>query len=101
MKETKMALSEKVIIENISILDVFNENFINKLNSLKRLNEDLFPAAIVFVSEIEKDGKKQAYPLIFSHQSVEEVKSRKLHIESPNTDLLTSVTKLMEVEKNE
>lgn len=96
MKESKMAISEKVIIENKSILDVFNESFIIKLKSLKR---ELFPAAIVFISELEKDGKKEAYPLIFSHQSSEEVKNKKLHIESPDTDLLKSVTELIEEEK--
>lgn len=88
-----MAKAEKFIIEGYSLRDLFKEEFLNKLEGLK---EELFPVSVVFINEKKVDDKMQAYPLVFSHQNSEEVKKKKLHVESPNTDLVGSIVRLME-----
>lgn len=88
-----MVKAEKVIIEDFSIRDILKEDFIQKID---RLGLDLFPVSIVFINKIEKNGKKLAYPLLLSHESDTDFKSRLLHIESPNTDLVEYFTKMLE-----
>jgi len=91
-----MAKPEKFVIENTSISDLIKEDFLEKL---KKINNNIFPVSLFFISE-KKDGNiKQAFPLILSHQNSEEVQNKKIHIESPDTELVESVAKL--IEKNE
>ena len=39
--------------------------------------------------------KKEVFPIIFSHQSNEEVKKRITHLEYPNTELLNELKKIL------
>jgi len=88
-----MAKAEKVQIENVTLNDIFKDEFIKKV---KKLGKNIFPITVVFINEFDKDGKKQAYPLVLNHQSNKEVENKILHIESPDTDLLESFVKLLE-----
>jgi len=88
-----MAKAEKVQIENVTLNDIFKEEFIKKVS---KLGKSIFPITVVFINEFERDGKKQAYPLVLSHQSSKEVETKILHIESPDTDLLDSFVKFLE-----
>ena len=87
-----MAKAEKVQIENVTLNDIFKEEFIKKVS---KLGKSIFPITVV-INEFERDGKKQAYPLVLSHQSSKEVETKILHIESPDTDLLDSFVKFLE-----
>jgi len=90
-----MAKAEKFVIENLSIEDIIKDEFITKIKGLKK---DIFPVSIVFVNEEKIDNCLNAYPIILSHVNKEEVKKKILHIESPNSELADSMTKIMEGE---
>jgi len=77
----------------MSLQDIFKDDFLKKL---KKLGQNIFPVTVVFMNEFEKDGKKMAQPIVFNHQNNNEVKERIMHIESPNTELLGSISKLLE-----
>jgi len=89
----KMAKAEKFVIENIAISDLIKEDFLEKL---KKIDMNIFPVSLLFINEKEKEGVKQAFPLILNHQNNEEVKNRILHVESPNTELVKALTKILE-----
>jgi len=88
-----MAKAEKFMIENISISDLIKEDFLKKI---EKIDSNIFPVSLLFISEKGEGKIKQASPLILNHQSNEEVKNRILHIESPDTELVESVTKILE-----
>lgn len=88
-----MAKAEKLLIENFSLNDVFKEDFLKKLNELKN---NTFPVNVIFINEFEKEGKKQANPLILSHQNTRDVHNKILHLECPDTNLLDSVAEMLE-----
>lgn len=92
----KMAKSEKVLIENASLKDIFKEDF---LEQISKSAKDIFPVTVVFMNEFDIDGKKQAYPIALNHNNNNEVKNRILHIESPNTELLELFIKAIEKRK--
>lgn len=93
-----MAKAEKNIIENKSIADYLNKDFLDKL---QKLNLGIFPVSLVFISEREINNTKQASPLLLIHQTSDEVKNRRLHIESPDTALVELVTNMLEEKQNE
>lgn len=88
-----MAKPERFQLSNVSLKDIFKDDFIGYLT---KINKDLFPVTVVIIKEFEENGKKQAIPLILSHQNNAEVKNKLLHIESPDTDLLDTVVKFIE-----
>jgi hypothetical protein len=88
-----MAEAEKVIIDNLSLKQLLNPELVKELPS------EVFPTAIIFVSESEKNGKIESCPIIISHQNSQEVKCKKIHLESPNTSLLKEFTKIIEKRK--
>lgn len=90
-----MAKPEKYLLENYSIEEMFNEKFIEKLKSLKK---DIFPVSVVFINEKNEGGCLKADPIIFSHINKNEVKNKKLHIESPDTEIVESIIKIIEGE---
>lgn len=92
-----MAKAEKFVVDKISISDLIKDEFLNKL---KEIDKNIFPVSLVFISERGDGEIKQAFPLLFMHQTNEEVKNKLMHIESPDTKLVESVTKLIEKTKN-
>lgn len=88
--------AEKIVIDNKSIKDIFKDDFIHKL---KKTNRNIYPVNIVFISETEKNGSKQIQPLVFSHQTSEEVQKNIMHIESPDTELVEIISKIIAGEK--
>jgi len=90
-----MAKPEKFLIENYSLGDVFKEEFMQKI---KGIDSSIFPTSIVFIVEKEDDGMKSIAPLIFSHQTNQEVEQKRLHIESPDTVLIEKAIKEFEEE---
>lgn len=91
-----MAKAEKYLIENYTLHDLFKEEFLNKLKELKG---ETFPVSVVLVNVLENNGNKQGSPLILNHQSADEVKSKVLHVESPNTDLVERAIEILESKK--
>ncbi|MCX6742062.1 MAG: hypothetical protein NTX24_02715 [Candidatus Pacearchaeota archaeon] len=92
-----MVKIEKVILENYCITDIFKEDFIEKI---KGLSGETFPISLVLINEKGSEDKKEVSPIIFSHQSNEEIKKKIMHLESPNTDLLNELLKVLK-NKNE
>jgi len=88
-----MAKAEKFILENFCLKDMFKEDFIRKLDSI---HGDVFPVTVVFINETEEEGVKNGFPIIFNHQSKEEVDKKLLHVESSNTELIERVVKILE-----
>ena len=88
-----MAIPEKVLIQNKSLREVFKEDF---LESISTKEGELFPVNIMFIHETEKDGKKLGFPIIISHGNVQEVKDKKLHLESPDQGMLEKFIKALE-----
>lgn len=88
-----MAKAEKFLVENQSLKELFNKDFLEKLN---KLDKNIFPATVFFVKEFERNGKKMVTPLILSHQNNKEVQNNILHIESPDTKLLDNFIKMIE-----
>jgi len=88
-----MAKPERFQFYDVSLKDIFKDDFISNLT---KINKDLFPVTVVIIKEFEENGKKQAIPLVLSHQNNIEVKNKILHIESPDTDLLDKVVKFIE-----
>ena len=87
-----MAKAEKLLIENKLLKDFLKDDFTNKLDKFGKI----FPISIVFINEIERDGKKISNPIIISHQNNEEVKNKIIHVESPDSDLIDKIVKLIE-----
>jgi len=93
-----MAKAEKFILEDFCLKDVFKEEFIKKVESI---GENVFPVTIVFVNETGEENTKSAFPIVFSHQNKGEVDNKIAHIESPNTDAVNNITKLLEEKDGE
>lgn len=93
-----MVIPEKVLIEKKSLKDIFKKEF---LDSISTSNGELFPVNVMFIHESEKDGKKQAFPVVLSHGNNQEVVNRKLHLESPNEDILNRFIKALENTKDD
>jgi len=93
-----MAIPERVLIENIKLKDIFKEDFLKLISA----NEDnIFPVNVMFIHESEKEGKKQAYPVILSHSNNEEVLKGKLHLDSPNPDILQKFIQALETQRGD
>lgn len=88
-----MAEAEKVIIDNLFIKQLLNPELV------KELPEGVIPTAIIFVSESEESGKKKSCPLVISHQDSQEVRCGRTHVESPNTEVLKELTRIIEKRK--
>ena len=93
-----MAITEKVLIENKSLKDVFKEDF---LESISTKEGELFPVNIMFIHETEKNGKKLGFPIIINHGNNQEVKDKKLHLESPSQEMLEKFIKALENKKDD
>ena len=93
-----MAIPERVLIENIRLKDIFKKEFLDLVSA----NQDnIFPVNVMFIHESEKDGKKQAYPVILSHSNNDEVLNGKLHLDSPNLKILNKFIKALESQKGD
>lgn len=92
-----MVKIEKVILEDYCITDIFKEDFIKKISGLQG---ETFPINLVLINEKGSENKREVSPIIFSHQSNEEVKKKIMHLESPNTELLNELIKVLNT-KNE
>lgn len=68
-----MAKAEKLLIENKLLKDFLKDDFTSKLDKVGKI----FPISIVFINEIERDGKRISNPIIISHQNNEEVNKLK------------------------
>ena len=90
-----MAKAEKFILENFCLKDIFKEDFIKKVESI---GKNVFPVTVVFVNETGEENARSAFPILFSHQNKEEVDSKIAHVESPNTDAVSNIIKLLEKE---
>ena len=88
-----MAIPEKVLIQNKSLRDLFKEDF---LESISAKEGELFPVNITFIHETEKDGKKLGFPIVISHGNDREIKDKKLHLESPDQEMLEKFIKALE-----
>ena len=88
-----MAKAEKVLIEGKFLKDFFKDEFIDKMN---KLGAETFPISIILLRERKRNGKKEAYPIILNHQNKDEVQNGKLHVESPDTDLVDRFSKMIE-----
>ena len=93
-----MARTEKVLIENKSLKDVFKEDF---LESLSTKDGELFPVNIMFIHETEENGGKIAFPTSLSHWNNQEVKAKKLHLESSDQGMLEKFTQALENKKDD
>jgi len=93
-----MAIPERVLIENIRLKDVFKKEFLELISANQ---ENIFPVNVMFIHETEKDGKKQAQPVILSHSNNDEVLKGKLHVDSPNPTILNKFIKALEAQKGD
>ena len=93
-----MAIPEKVLIENKSLKEVFKKDF---LESILTKDGEIFPVNIMFIHETEENGKKIAFPIIISHGDSQEVKDKKLHLESPNQNMLEKFINALENKKDD
>ncbi len=80
---------EKIRLDKVSLSQLFNQNFINKLDELK---EDVFPNAIILI----KTKDSVSMPLIISHQNKKEVEGKIIHIESPDSDFLNKIKNMLQ-----
>ena len=93
-----MAVPEKVLIQNKSLRDLFKEDFLESLSTKEGV---LFPVNIMFIHETEKDGKKLGFPIVISHGTGQEVKDKKLHLESPDQEMLEKFIKALEKQEGD
>ena len=95
-----MAMPEKYSIQNKSLRDVFKEDF---LESVSTSDGELFPVNVMFIHihKTEKGERKSAFPIVMSHGNDQEVKDKKLHVESSNQEMLEKFTKALENKKSD
>jgi hypothetical protein len=88
-----MAKAERVIIEKKFLKDIFRKEF---LDIIQKVGGNVFPISVILLNEVVNEKSKMAFPIVINHQNKEEVNNGILHIESPNTDLVDKLSKLME-----
>ncbi|MBU2458748.1 MAG: hypothetical protein KKB29_00065 [Nanoarchaeota archaeon] len=88
-----MAKPEKFLIENFSLRDVLDKTFMGEIN---KLGYNVSPVNLVLIAEKEEAGQKNAFPIVLSHQNNIEVKKKIAHIDSPKSELLEEVIKILE-----
>ena len=81
------------MLDDITINDLIKEDFLEKL---KGLDKNIFPTALILISEKGDEKMKQVSLLVLSHQNTEEIKNKILHIESPDTNLVASLKNVLE-----
>ena len=80
---------EKIRLDKISLSQLFNENFVNKLEELK---EEILLNAVILM----KTKNNVSIPLIISHQNKKEIDGKIVHIESPDSDFLNEVKEIIQ-----
>lgn len=85
--------AEKFKVEGFSLEEVFNKEFLDKINELG----EFFPVQMAFVRESD-DDKVLNSEIVFGVKNTVERKQKIIHIESSDTDVLEN---LMEKLKND
>lgn len=93
-----MVAIEKVRLEGKSLGEIFKEDFMSKVFDA---GENIFPISVAFVREFEKEGKLHASLITFSHQNSDEIKSKILHVESEDSELIDIFLRIIEREHND
>ena len=88
-----MSRSERVIVDNKSLFELFDKTFIEKITSL---GKTIFPVNSVFIYEHDEGGKKIPVPIIINHNSKLELENKTLHIECSDQNVLASIVKIIE-----
>lgn len=83
---------EKLKLGNVEIKKLLDKNFMDKI---EKLGEGITPISIVLI----KIRGKMAIPLVISHENEEEVKSKIVHINSPDQNFLNKVKDMIKQSK--
>lgn len=82
---------EGLRVSGLSIRDFLKEDFVEEMD---RISPDIDVVALVMM---KKNGKKaMSTPIIFNHQSAEEIKSKTLHLDCSDAKTLEMVKKMIE-----
>ena len=84
---------EVLLFQGISLNEIIKEEFLKKI---KDKNLDIEPISLVLIA-CEKDEKsKKMFPIIISHESKEEIKSKMLHINLEKSKVSEEFMKIIE-----
>ena len=87
---------EALLFQGVTISELLNKQFLDKMNEKKLLAE---PVTLVFMITDTKDGKKNFFPIILSHEDRKEIEGKITHIsteESEASELFIKVLEEME-----
>lgn len=84
---------EVLLFQGISLNDIIKEEFLKKIQDKKL---DIEPISLVLIACEQNEKSKKMFPIIISHESKEEIKSRMLHINLEKSKISDDFMKVLE-----
>ena len=84
---------EVLLFQGISLNEIIKEEFLDKIKEKKL---DIAPISLVLIACEQDKNSKKMFPIILSHESKEEIKSKMLHINLEKSKASENFMKILE-----
>lgn len=84
---------EVILFQGVSLNEIIKEEFLKKIRDNKL---DIEPISLILIACEQGEKQKKMFPIIISHESKEEIKSKKLHINMEKSKVSDDFIKILE-----
>ena len=84
---------EVLLFQGVSLNEILKEEFLNKVKEKKL---DIEPISLILIAYEQDEKSKKMFPIIISHESKEEIKSKILHINLKKSEISDDFMKIFE-----
>ena len=84
---------EVLLFQGVSLNEILKEEFLNKVKEKKL---DIEPISLILIAYEQDEKSKKMFPIIISHESKEEIKSKILHINLKKSKISDDFMKIFE-----
>jgi len=84
---------EILLFQGVSLNEIIKEEFLKKIKEKKL---DIEPVSLVLIAHEQDEKVKKMFPIIISHETKEEIKTKMLHINLEKSKVSDDFMKILE-----